>query len=155
MGETTIATQVFQRIDLHQGGDECNNEEHHNGEAVDVLANRELHSACLPPSPRANHRGNKLLFAGCANPLDPLPSRTTRQHETDEHRQHTNLTAFFRQALANQDDECKANRGHHGCEPRILEEPSTAQRGQHFRHSERHQPRISLRSSRPILRRLR
>ena len=85
MGVAPIATQVFQRIDLHQGGNERHDEEHHNGEAVDVLSNGELHSACLPPCPGAHHWGYKLLFISCTNSLNPLPGRAARQHQADQH----------------------------------------------------------------------
>ena len=155
MGVAPIATQVFQRIDLHQGGDERHDEEHHNGEPINVLANGELHSTCLPPCPRAHHWGHKLLFIGCTNPLNPLPSRAACHHQADDHRQHTNFAAFFRQTLADQHNECKPNGGHHWREPGIFEKPPAAQWGQHFRRSKHHQPRISLSSSKPILRRLR
>ena len=56
VGVAAVAAHVLERVDLHERGDERDEQQHHDGQAIDVLAEPELDPADLPPRPRLDDR---------------------------------------------------------------------------------------------------
>ncbi len=117
-----IAAHVLERVDLHEQGDEGDDEQGHHAEAVDVLADGQLDAGVLPPRPRTDHRFDERL-AGFVAALDPLDRRAHGEHRRRGHRGDAELGALPRQAFAEQDDQCEGHARDHRDQPGVLEEP--------------------------------
>ena len=172
-----VAGDVLGGEDLHQQRDERDQQQQHDGEPVDVLAEAELEATGLPPGPGSDHRLDVGLAAlsalarggehtageaedaaegvltggpvGRADPLDPLDGRADRDDERQGHRGDTHLAAPLGQSTTETDDDREADRRDQRDQEGVLEEPSRGER------RSQHHPRISESSSRAIDRRFR
>ena len=104
VGVATIAAHVLGRVDLHQRGDEGDEQQRHDRQPVDVLADPELEPPDSPPRPLVDHRLHFLAVAG-VDAVDPLVGGAGGDHQGGEHAGDAELAAAARQALAEQDDE--------------------------------------------------
>ena len=78
VGVATIAAHVLERVDLHERGDERDEQQQHDGEAVDVLAESELDAAALPPGPAADDGLDVGLATLCGTGTRPRANDARR-----------------------------------------------------------------------------
>ncbi len=122
VGVPAVAADVVERVDLHEQRDERDEGEQHDGEAVDVLADRELHAPALPPRPAPDDRPDERL-AGVVRALDPLHGGTEGEHRAAAIEAIADLGPLHRQALADEDDDEEGDARDERDQPGVLEEP--------------------------------
>ena len=85
MRVTTVAVQVLSGVQLHQGGDECNDNKDCNRETINVLTDVEFHSTVLPPCPCLDDWFNVCLFSGSVYSLNPFLRSTAGEDKCEHH----------------------------------------------------------------------
>ena len=135
VGVAAVAADVLEGVDLHEQGDEGDEEQRHHRQAVDVLADAELerrrsattstarmtgstYGSAWPPSLAAMLRAKPATSPSGPSPsspaarvgaLDPLARRADGEHQRGGHRGQAELGALHRQPLAEQDDEAEGD----------------------------------------------